>query len=232
VGSTARLKPGQPHHRPYSPTPLRESAQPLSTISQTVSPVPAASNVDGARLPSSPARGLLEPQHIDHITFCDSYIAKYVADAGLLSSSHFSSFRDLTGLFAKKFEHTDRGGSFADVYEGIWVNIPDGLESPGPVAIKIMRHMNFIDESKRVKAVKVISSKQCSFRLTLKYNIQRLRREATVWQLVKHENVLPLLGIANNFGLFPALISPWMEKGTRLSSLPKIVVSDSFSKEI
>jgi serine/threonine protein kinase len=42
---------------------------------------------------------------------------------------------------------------------------------------------------------------------------QRIRREAYVWIRLSHNHILPFLGITMraDFGVVPALVSPWME---------------------
>ena len=40
-----------------------------------------------------------------------------------------------------------------------------------------------------------------------------MRREVAVWERVRHPRILSFLGISNDFGPFPSLISPWMENG-------------------
>jgi serine/threonine protein kinase len=49
------------------------------------------------------------------------------------------------------------------------------------------------------------------------WNIQRFVREALVWKQLKHENVLPFLGVFWHYmrGLeYPCMISPWIEDKT------------------
>ncbi|KAG2128319.1 kinase-like domain-containing protein [Suillus bovinus] len=43
---------------------------------------------------------------------------------------------------------------------------------------------------------------------------KRVRREAYVWIQLEHDNILPLDGVTEEFGLLPALVSPWMEGGS------------------
>ncbi|KIJ09886.1 hypothetical protein PAXINDRAFT_17062 [Paxillus involutus ATCC 200175] len=45
----------------------------------------------------------------------------------------------------------------------------------------------------------------------------KLRQELKVWVPLKHENILPLLGVATGFGRFTALVCPWMDNGTLTS---------------
>ncbi|KAG2060044.1 kinase-like protein [Suillus hirtellus] len=42
---------------------------------------------------------------------------------------------------------------------------------------------------------------------------QRVRRELKVWGRLKHDTILPLWGVATDFGPYPAMICPWAENG-------------------
>ena len=44
--------------------------------------------------------------------------------------------------------------------------------------------------------------------------LQRLRREIRVWSCLKHENVLPLLGVTSDFGPYTAMVCPWIATGS------------------
>ncbi|KAG2077825.1 hypothetical protein BDR04DRAFT_1147547 [Suillus decipiens] len=44
--------------------------------------------------------------------------------------------------------------------------------------------------------------------------IEKLRQEVFVWQKLKHSHILPLYGITNKFGDIPALVCPWMKRGS------------------
>ncbi|KIK35091.1 hypothetical protein CY34DRAFT_96697, partial [Suillus luteus UH-Slu-Lm8-n1] len=44
--------------------------------------------------------------------------------------------------------------------------------------------------------------------------ITRLRKEAFVWQKLENSHILPLYGTADGFDVVPALVCPWMEKGS------------------
>ncbi|KAJ8584264.1 hypothetical protein M405DRAFT_696019, partial [Rhizopogon salebrosus TDB-379] len=41
----------------------------------------------------------------------------------------------------------------------------------------------------------------------------RVRRELKVWRRLKHDCILPLWGVANDFGPYPAMICPWVLNG-------------------
>jgi hypothetical protein len=40
-----------------------------------------------------------------------------------------------------------------------------------------------------------------------------VRRELKVWGRLKHERILPLWGVADYFGPYPAMICPWVDNG-------------------
>ncbi|KAJ8583407.1 kinase-like protein [Rhizopogon salebrosus TDB-379] len=42
---------------------------------------------------------------------------------------------------------------------------------------------------------------------------EKLRRELKVWSRLRHERILPLLGVAYDFGPYPAMICPWVDGG-------------------
>ncbi|KIJ10898.1 hypothetical protein PAXINDRAFT_16120 [Paxillus involutus ATCC 200175] len=50
---------------------------------------------------------------------------------------------------------------------------------------------------------------------------EKLRQELEVWARDKHENILPLLGVATGFGRFTALVYLWMDNGTLTSHLQR-----------
>jgi serine/threonine protein kinase len=59
--------------------------------------------------------------------------------------------------------------------------------------------------------------------------IQELRRELGTWRRLHHVNILPLLGIARNFGPYISMVSPWLENGSLTVYLRKykdITLSD------
>ncbi|KAG2140930.1 kinase-like domain-containing protein [Suillus bovinus] len=68
--------------------------------------------------------------------------------------------------------------------------------------------------TKRLVAVKSIRILTATDVKILKKISERVRREAYVWIQLKHDHILPLDGVAEEFGLLPALVSPWMEEGS------------------
>ncbi|KAG7087911.1 hypothetical protein E1B28_011960 [Marasmius oreades] len=86
------------------------------------------------------------------------------------------------------------GGTFGDVYRSMY--------NGKPVALKMLRM--FQNQAERSKIYK------------------RFCKEASIWQGLKHEFVLPLLGIdAENFPRQPCMVSPWMMNGTLVQFLRK-----------
>ncbi|KXN83012.1 RGS domain-containing serine/threonine-protein kinase A [Leucoagaricus sp. SymC.cos] len=85
-------------------------------------------------------------------------------------------------------------GGHADIFAGHLIEDPSFK-----VAIKVLR-LNKTDDPKLITQTRTY-----------------LNREAVVWHKLKHENILPFLGLANDLGRFescPAMISPYCERGT------------------
>ncbi|KZT31563.1 kinase-like protein [Sistotremastrum suecicum HHB10207 ss-3] len=98
--------------------------------------------------------------------------------------------RDVTGLVSKEGEHPFSCGAFGDVYKGTWRESRFSL-SKKTVAIKVIRP--FLAEGKEREKF-----------------ARRLNREIGIWQKLTHDNILPFIGIATNFGKLPSPISLWM----------------------
>ncbi|KAG2041340.1 kinase-like domain-containing protein [Suillus americanus] len=96
----------------------------------------------------------------------------------------------------KQTSYATASGSLRDVYKCIWNCGPSSDE----VAVKSPRFPNLSDHE---------------FIRTNK----NLDREIRIWATLKHQYVLPLHGTVEQFGLFRALVSPWMPNGTLNSYL-------------
>jgi len=68
--------------------------------------------------------------------------------------------------------------------------------------------------------VKVLQTRVYDSKLEQKIS-KRIRREIAIWQGLKHENVLPLLGITADFGRYMSLVSPWLENGSLMQYLDR-----------
>ncbi|KAG2088083.1 kinase-like domain-containing protein [Suillus discolor] len=104
---------------------------------------------------------------------------------------------DLTGFVSKELPHPIAHGSFGDVWKCTYIasNRP-GLE----VAVKSIRIDVAGDESRA--------------RVT-----QRLLGDFRARKQLHHENLLPLLGFSHEFGLLPAMVSPWIHNGSLTTHL-------------
>ncbi|OAX35236.1 kinase-like protein [Rhizopogon vinicolor AM-OR11-026] len=69
-----------------------------------------------------------------------------------------------------------------------------------------------LDETVQV-AVKTIRAFESDNDVLMRKNSRRVRRELNVWGRLKHDCILPLWGVANNFGPYPAMICPWVKNG-------------------
>lgn len=99
---------------------------------------------------------------------------------------------DLTGLISKESPHPIAHGSFGDVWKCTYTaSNCQGLE----VAVKSIRIDVAGDDSRA--------------RLT-----QRLLDDFHARKQLHHENLLPLLGFSHEFGLLPAMVSPWIHNGS------------------
>jgi serine/threonine protein kinase len=101
------------------------------------------------------------------------------------------SLEDLTNELQGKSRYPIAFGGFGDIWKCDLVK-PSGTIQ---VAVKTIRSFESDNE-----------------KLTLK-NAKRVRRELKVWGRLKHHSILPLYGVANDFGPHPAMICPWAENG-------------------
>ncbi|KIM60381.1 hypothetical protein SCLCIDRAFT_946908 [Scleroderma citrinum Foug A] len=46
--------------------------------------------------------------------------------------------------------------------------------------------------------------------------IKRVLKEIPIWSELKHDNILPLLGITTDFDFTMSIVSPWMQLGNAL----------------
>ncbi|KAL4266219.1 hypothetical protein AB1N83_003653 [Pleurotus pulmonarius] len=97
---------------------------------------------------------------------------------------------DLTGNVTKQDVYPAAHGGFADIWMCTLVASPS--PSNIKVAVKVLRSLGSDDMSKYEK---------------------RLRRELMVWLRLKHPQVLPLYGVVSDFGPYPSMVCPWMDKG-------------------
>lgn len=103
---------------------------------------------------------------------------------------------DLTGFLTKESPHPIAHGSFGDVWKCTYAASDRHLE----VAVKSIRIDVAGDDSKA--------------KIT-----QRLLGDFHARKQLQHENLLSLLGFSYQFGLLPAMVSPWIHNGSLTTHL-------------
>ncbi|OAX38704.1 kinase-like protein [Rhizopogon vinicolor AM-OR11-026] len=99
---------------------------------------------------------------------------------------------DLTEEVEKVGDAPVSGGSFADVWKGVWTNPHSGAQ---PVALKYLRqYMHMTSEVKE--------------KLLL-----RLKSEVVAWHRLRHSNIAQLYGVIQSPNSI-AMVSPWCNNGT------------------
>lgn len=95
---------------------------------------------------------------------------------------------DLTGHILRLDDHPVAGGSFGNVYRGIYRTTSGQIQ----VAVKALRFLPSADD------------------------IRRIRREIKIWMKLKHQNIVPFIGVTAGFGPPEtiSLVSPWIPNGT------------------
>ncbi|ESK91273.1 kinase-like protein [Moniliophthora roreri MCA 2997] len=120
----------------------------------------------------------------DHRKLCVRVLRSLVEKHGILAMPPSLLLNNVV----REGIHPRGGGSYADIWKGVW-----GEQS---VCLKVLRIHLESDERKREKVVLAFC------------------KEAMVWTRLRHPNILPLLGV-NVTEFLPAFcfISPWMEHG-------------------
>lgn len=95
---------------------------------------------------------------------------------------------DLTGHILRLDDHPVAGGSFGNVYRGIYRTTSGQIQ----VAVKALRFLPSADD------------------------IRGIRREIKIWMKLKHQNIVPFIGVTAGFGPPEtiSLVSPWIPNGT------------------
>ncbi|KDQ54702.1 hypothetical protein JAAARDRAFT_401926 [Jaapia argillacea MUCL 33604] len=107
-------------------------------------------------------------------------------------SSDSSGLVDITGQIHRDGQFPLAHGGFADVWKGTW-RTPSGELK---VAVKVLRKRTTGDPDLEEKLQR------------------RLRRELNVWRRLNHENIVPLYGVADDFGPYVSMVCPWLENGS------------------
>ncbi|KAG1764538.1 kinase-like domain-containing protein [Suillus occidentalis] len=116
---------------------------------------------------------------------------KYWLEVVSLRAGNLSD--DLTPFITRTTQDHISGGGFGDVWKCIYN--ADGNSSA--VAIKAFRYPDQYDDSERIN--------------------KKIAREIGILTILRHDNIVPLLGTATGFGQrpeLPSLVTPWIPNGT------------------
>ncbi|OAX33964.1 WD40 repeat-like protein, partial [Rhizopogon vinicolor AM-OR11-026] len=102
------------------------------------------------------------------------------------------SLQDLTNHLQGRSDYPIASGGFGDIWKCELVKANETVE----VAVKTIRAFDAGND------------------ILVRKNSKRVRRELKVWGRLKHDCILPLWGVANNFGRYPAMICPWVKNGS------------------
>ncbi|KAG1744958.1 kinase-like domain-containing protein [Suillus paluster] len=114
---------------------------------------------------------------------------------------------DLTDEVEKVGNAPVSGGSFADVWKGIWTNSHSGTQ---PVALKYLRQYTHMSDEVKEKL------------------LLRLKSEVVAWHRLHHSNIAQLYGVAQSPNSI-AMVSPWCNNGTLTHYLEMNPEADRFA---
>lgn len=128
-------------------------------------------------------------------------------------SAHSSSglLQDLTKELQNRSQYPVTCGAYGDIYKCDLVK-PDGIVQ---VAVKTIRALQSDNE------------------VLMQKNSKRIRRELKVWGRLKHNSILPLWGVATDFGPYLAMVCPWAGEGALTNFLERqedtLTLEDKFT---
>ncbi|KAG2036693.1 kinase-like domain-containing protein [Suillus americanus] len=108
-----------------------------------------------------------------------------------VGKSQYNSPPDLTSQVVRHEIYPTLSGTYSDVWRSTWYHDKRKRD----VAVKSLK-IPFSNEDEKSK------------------NCQNLLGKISRWAQLHHENVLPLYGIAHDFGHFPSLVTPWVDEGS------------------
>ncbi|OAX30934.1 kinase-like protein, partial [Rhizopogon vinicolor AM-OR11-026] len=108
------------------------------------------------------------------------------------STDASDSLQDLTNYLQGKSDYPIASGGYGDIWKCELVKASETVE----VAVKTIRAYDAGND------------------VLVRKNSKRVRREVNIWGRLKHDCILPLWGVANNFGPYPAMICPWVKNGS------------------
>ncbi|KAG1764375.1 kinase-like domain-containing protein [Suillus placidus] len=109
------------------------------------------------------------------------------------------SLEDLTNEVRGRSSYPSASGGFGDIWKCVLVKSSEAVQ----VAVKTIRAFESDNEE------------------VVRKNAKRVRRELKVWGRLKHDCILPLWGVANDFGPYPAMVCPWADNGALTTFLER-----------
>ncbi|KIJ08472.1 hypothetical protein PAXINDRAFT_18396 [Paxillus involutus ATCC 200175] len=102
---------------------------------------------------------------------------------------------DLTGNIRRLGEHPCAGGSYGDIYKGLYDRTSGTIE----VAVKALRFSLMLNQGGQYSSSELPDS---------------FRRELGIWRRLDHPNIVPFLGTTSGFGPYISMVAMWMPNGT------------------
>ncbi|KAG1884466.1 hypothetical protein F4604DRAFT_207905 [Suillus subluteus] len=101
------------------------------------------------------------------------------------------SLEDLTNKVQRRSSYPVASGGFGDIWKG-----------------DLVKHSRVFQV-----AVKTIRAFESDNNEVARKKANRVRRELKVWERLKHNSILPLWGVADDFGPYLAMVCPWADNG-------------------
>ncbi|KAG2065508.1 kinase-like protein [Suillus decipiens] len=107
------------------------------------------------------------------------------------SQCSYKSPPDLTKQVIRREIYPTLSGTHSNVWRSTWYH----NKRKHDVAVKSLK-IPFLNEDEKIQ------------------NHRKLMGKVSCWAQLLHKNVLPIYGIAHNFGHFPSLVTPWVDGGS------------------
>lgn len=136
------------------------------------------------------SNAITQPHTHPALRLSSSSLSETTATEGPASASDEAP-QDLTNQLQRRSRFPIASGGFGDIWKCCLVERSGTVQ----VAVKSIRSFELDSDAVRRKKAK------------------RVRRELKVWGRLRHDSILPLWGVANNFGHYPAMVCPWADNG-------------------
>ncbi|KAJ8580069.1 kinase-like protein [Rhizopogon salebrosus TDB-379] len=139
----------------------------------------------------SPTSSYGSPSPIDELSNDTSSLELDMSLSDIPPQHSQDLLRDLSGQLQGRPDYPTMSGGFGDIWKCKLVKPNETVQ----VAVKTIRAFESDDD------------------VLVRKKSRRVRRELKVWRRLKHDCILPLWGVAGNFGPYPAMICPWVVNG-------------------